>query len=73
MNSDTNDSDDNLMLDFHHQINKTLYITTEELSQMHVSSDSLTLLQINCRSLKKILITSKIYYFILTKNQMLYH
>ena len=33
--------------------NKSQYITTEEISCLSTSHDSLTLLQINCRSLKK--------------------
>jgi hypothetical protein len=35
--------------------NKSEYITVEELSLLNISRDSLTLLQVNCRSLKKIM------------------
>ena len=47
------DSGDNSMLNNLHKLNKTEYITLEELNQLQTTSDSLNLLQINCRSLKK--------------------
>src|SRR2546425_4767088 len=37
------------------QINKTVYVTLEEINKTQTSSDSLSVLQINSRSLKKIL------------------
>ena len=49
------------MLDHSLHINNTIYITTEELSQLQVCNSSLSVLQINCRSLKKNSLTLKIY------------
>ncbi len=46
------DKDDMLLPDNYHSLNKTLFATIEELNQLNISADSLTLLQINSRSLK---------------------
>src|SRR3989442_2208618 len=57
INNDTSnsfhDKTDMSLSDNIYTSNKTLYVTIEELNQLNVATDSLSLLQLNSRSLKK--------------------